>query len=86
MEKIVSGVIDRTIFSDEDGELIKVLDKELGREVTFDTIRNAYALGTKYLTNRGITISVGDLECNKRVLEEKDKIIKSCRKENRRSH
>lgn len=78
--KIMSGVIDRTIFSDEDGELIKVLDKDLGRDVTFTAIRNAYALGTKYLTNRGITISVGDLNVNKRVLDEKDKIIKGAEK------
>jgi DNA-directed RNA polymerase subunit A' len=77
---IVKGVIDRTIFSDEDGELIKVLDKDLGRDMTFNTIRNAYALGTKYLTNRGITISVGDLNVNKRVLDEKDKIIKGAEK------
>ncbi len=78
--KIVKGVIDRTIFSDEDGELIKVLDKEFGRDVTFNTIRMAYALGTKYLTNKGITISVGDLNVNKKVLDEKDKIIKAAEK------
>ncbi len=78
--KIISGVIDRTIFSDEDGELIKVLDKDVGRDATFAAIRNAYALGTKYLTNRGITISVGDLNVNKKVLDEKDKIIKAAEK------
>ena len=78
--KIVKGVVDKTLLSDEDGELVMVLDKELGRDVAFDTIRNAYMLGTKYLTNRGISISVGDLNVNERVLEEKDKIIKAAEK------
>ncbi|MDD5699896.1 MAG: DNA-directed RNA polymerase subunit A' [Candidatus Nanoarchaeia archaeon] len=78
--KIIKGKIDRTLFSDEDGELVKVLDKKLGRDETFNTIRKAYALGTGYLTNRGITISVGDLNVNQRVLDEKDKIIKNAEK------
>ena len=47
---------------------------------SFETLKKAYALGTKYLTNRGITISVGDLDVSKKVLEEKDKIIKSAEK------
>jgi DNA-directed RNA polymerase subunit A' len=78
--KIIKGKIDRTIFSDEDGELIKVLDRELGRDETFRTIKNAYTLGTRYLTNRGITISVGDLSVSQKVLDEKDKIIKNAEK------
>ncbi len=78
--EIVKGKIDRTIFGDEDGELIKVLDKEFGRDETFTTMRNAYALGTRYLTNRGITISVGDLNVTQKVLDEKDRIIKSAEK------
>ena len=78
--QIMKGKIDRTIFSDEDGELIKVLDKEVGRDETFTTIRNAFALGTRYLTNRGITISVGDFNVSQKVLDEKDKIIKNAEK------
>ncbi|MCL5729967.1 MAG: DNA-directed RNA polymerase subunit A', partial [Candidatus Pacearchaeota archaeon] len=78
--KIVRGFIDRTVFSDEDGEMVMKLDKELGRDATFATLKNAYALGTRYITNRGITISVGDLDVSKRVLEEKDKIIKAAEK------
>ncbi len=75
--KIIKGVIDNTILSNEEGELIKVVDKELGRDATFNVINEAYALGTKYLTNRGITISVNDLDVSQKVLEEKDKIIKA---------
>jgi len=78
--KMIKGVIDKSSFSEEDGELVMALDKEMGRDITFDTIRRAYILGTKYLTNRGITISVGDLNVNEKVLDEKDKIIKAAEK------
>ncbi|HTZ41643.1 MAG TPA: DNA-directed RNA polymerase subunit A' [Candidatus Omnitrophota bacterium] len=78
--KVIKGKLDRTIFGDEDGELIKTLDKKLGRDETFRIIKNAYSLGTRYLTNRGITISVGDLGVSAKVLEEKDKIIKNAEK------
>ncbi len=78
--KVVSGILNKTIFSDEEGDLVKVIDRELGRDVIFETLKKAYALGTKYLTNRGITISVGDLDVSKKVLEEKDKIIKNAEK------
>lgn len=78
--KITSGVIDKTSFSDEDGELIKELDKSVGRDETFDTIRRAFRLGTQYLTERGITISAGDLNVNEKVLKEKDNVIKDAEK------
>ena len=42
--KIVKGVVDKTIFSDEDGEMIMALDRDFGRDITFDTIRKAYML------------------------------------------
>ncbi len=78
--KMQKGVVDKTSLSDEDGELVMVLDKELGRDATFDTIRNAYTLGTKYLSDRGITLSVGDLNVNDKIVEEKEKIIKASEK------
>ena len=74
--KIVKGVIDESSFSDEDGELVKELDKIVGRDETFDTIRKAYVLGTRYITDRGLSISVGDLDVSEKVLKEKEEIIK----------
>ena len=58
----MKGVIDKTTFGDEDGELIKELDRDVGREETFKIIKKAFNLGKNYLTNRGITISVNDFD------------------------
>ena len=43
--KIIKGIIDKTSFSNEDGEIIKELDKTVGRDETFKTIKNAFNLG-----------------------------------------
>ena len=62
--EVVKGVIDKTAFGSEDGELVKVLDKEVGREETFKIIKKAFNLGKNYISDRGITISVNDLDLN----------------------
>jgi len=74
--KIIEGAMDKTLFGKEDGELIKELDKVIGREKTFETIKKIFRLGVNYLTNRGITISVGDLDLEKDVVEMSKEIIK----------
>ncbi len=78
--KIVKGIINKTVFSDETGELVKVLDRSVGRDETFDTLRRAYVLGTRYLTDRGITISIEDLNVNENVLKEKERVINKAEK------
>ena len=77
---IIKGNIDKTLFGEENGELIKELDKVLGRNETIRTIRNAFNLGVGYLANRGITISIEDLNINKKAIEESDNIIENARK------
>ncbi|MEM4325701.1 MAG: DNA-directed RNA polymerase subunit A' [Candidatus Pacearchaeota archaeon] len=74
--EIVSGVIDKTLFGDEDGMLIKEIDREYGREVVFDTIEKAFRLGKNYLSERGITISLKDFDVEERILNESEEIIK----------
>ena len=79
--QIINGVIDKTTFSEEDGELIKELDKQVGREETFEIIKKAFNLGKNYLTDRGITISVEDLDLDEDVINAgKDIIEKSSKK------
>jgi len=72
---IVNGIIDKTMFGSEDGELIKELDKQIGRIKTFEIIKKAFDLGKNYLDDRGITISVEDFDLEQRVIEMGDKII-----------
>ena len=74
--KIIKGVIDKTSFGSEDGEIIKELDKTVGRDETFKTIRNAFNLGRNYISDRGITISLGDLDLKEEVIEKGNEIVK----------
>ena len=74
--QFINGVIDNSTFGDEDGELVKVIDKELGRSKAFEAIKKSFLLGIKYLSDRGITISVEDLDLNEDVIKLGDEIIK----------
>ncbi|PIN90061.1 DNA-directed RNA polymerase subunit A' [Candidatus Pacearchaeota archaeon CG10_big_fil_rev_8_21_14_0_10_32_14] len=72
----IKGIINESTFGVEDGILVKKLDKQVGRERTFDTIKGIFKIGTKYLTQRGITISVHDLDLRKDVIDEANQVIK----------
>lgn len=78
--EITKGVIDKTTLGGEDGELIKVLDKTIGREETFKIIKRAFDLGKNYLTDRGITISLNDLDLNESILKDCDEVIEKAQK------
>ena len=74
--EIIKGDIDQDAFGVEDGQLIKVLDNELGRAETMNTIKNVFRLGTNYLTDRGITISISDLNLEQNVVDASEDVIK----------
>jgi DNA-directed RNA polymerase subunit A' len=76
----VKGKIDKTIFGEENGELIKHLDKSFGKTEAVRTIRNAFNLGVNYLSNRGITISLEDLNLNEKAIAEGEDIIEKAGK------
>lgn len=78
--EIVKGIIDKSLFGNEDGELIVSLDKEVGRVVAFDTIKKAFNLGRNYLSGRGITISLEDLNVDQEVVNEANVIIEKAEK------
>ncbi|MCK5624862.1 DNA-directed RNA polymerase subunit A' [Candidatus Pacearchaeota archaeon] len=78
--EITKGVIDKTTFGDEDGDLVKELDKTVGRTETFETIKRAFNLGKNYLTDHGITTSVEDLDLDEKVIEAGEEIIKKAEK------
>ena len=77
---VEKGIIDNSTFGDEDGELIKEIDKRLGRTRTFDAIKEVFKLGVNYLTDRGITISVEDLDLSQEVIDLGDEIVKKAEK------
>jgi DNA-directed RNA polymerase subunit A' len=74
--KLISGNINDKLFGVENGYLIRELDKEIGRQKTLETIRKVFALGTKYLSRRGFTISIEDLKVNKKVSDSTERIIR----------
>ena len=76
----MKGVIDKTTFGDEDGDLVKVIDRDYGRNMAFDTIRSAFNLGKNYLSGVGITASVEDFDLDEDTINESDKIVKTSEK------
>jgi DNA-directed RNA polymerase subunit A' len=78
--EITKGIIDKTLFGSEDGELVKELDATAGRDKTFETIKKAFNLGKNYLTDRGITISLEDLDVDQSILDASADIIKKSEK------
>ena len=77
---VEKGFIDKTTFGDEDGELVKELDKSVGRTETFETIKKAFNLGKNYLTGVGMTASVEDFDLDESILSEGEEIIKKAEK------
>ncbi len=78
--EVVKGVIDKTTFGDEDGDLVKELDRTFGRTETFETIKRAFNLGKNYLTDFGITTSVEDLDLDEEVIKSGEEIIRKAEK------
>jgi len=78
--QVVKGKLNKTLFGSEDGELIKELEKQVGTNETFDIIRKVFNLGVKYLSDKGITISVEDLDLDQSVIDAGEEIIKKAEK------
>ncbi len=74
--EIIKGVPDKTLFGDEDGILIREIDKKFGRNVAFDSIRKAFNIGKNYLTGRGISFSVDDFDVDQKIFEMSEEIVK----------
>jgi len=78
--EVISGIMDKTTFGEEDGDLIKTIDKKYGRTVAFKAIKNAFDLGKNHLSTRGITASVNDFDLDETMIKESDKIVKEAEK------
>jgi DNA-directed RNA polymerase subunit A' len=78
--KIIKGKLDNSTLGNESGELIKELDKVVGRDETFEVIEKSFRLGMNHLSQRGITISVHDLDLDEDVVKSGEEIIKKAEK------
>jgi DNA-directed RNA polymerase subunit A' len=59
--KMISGVMDNNVIGVEDGILIKELDKQTDREITMDVLNKLFKIGVLYLSRRGFTIALNDV-------------------------
>ncbi|MEK6945414.1 MAG: DNA-directed RNA polymerase subunit A' [Nanoarchaeota archaeon] len=78
--EVIKGIIDKTLFGQEDGELIRELDRKFGRYETFETIKKAFNLGKNYLNDKGITIALEDFDVDEKISEESKRIIERAEK------
>ncbi|MBU0977536.1 MAG: hypothetical protein KKD18_03905, partial [Nanoarchaeota archaeon] len=75
-----STITGEKTFGAEDGEMVKLLDREMGREVTVDTINKAFTLGTSYLSKVGYTLSLHDFTVPEKVKEITKEVIEKAEK------
>jgi DNA-directed RNA polymerase subunit A' len=59
----------------EEGEIIKTIDKHGTKDDVLETVRRAFALGTHYLSRKGYTLSLRDLNIPAHVKEITDKLV-----------
>jgi DNA-directed RNA polymerase subunit A' len=72
---VSSSITGSKSFGTEDGEMVKILDKESGRDVAVEAINKAFSLGTNYLSRIGYTLSLHDLDVSDKIKEATLEII-----------
>jgi DNA-directed RNA polymerase subunit A' len=78
--KIDEGIVDEHVFGVESGNLLKHLDKEIGRKETINVLEKSFSIGTHYLVNHGFTISLEDLNVNDKVRKSTQEIVEEAEK------
>lgn len=68
-------------FGSENGEMVKVLDKEFGRDVAVKSLNKVFTLGTNYLSRKGFTLSLQDINVSEKVKELTSSILKKAEDE-----
>src|SRR3989339_1710892 len=71
-----SNLNDEYTFGVENDKITKFIDREFGREEAMKSIKNAFTLGTNYLSRVGFTISLEDLNVSDKVKKITREIVK----------
>ncbi len=69
-------ITSKSSFGVEEGEMIKILDREFPRDIVIDSINKAFMLGTLYLTSRGYTLSLDDMNVTEKIKEMTQVVLK----------
>ena len=78
--KVHEEITGANSFGVEDGEMVKIIDRESGRDITMETIDKAFRLGTTYLSRKGYTLSVQDLSVSEKVKKMTDEVVVAAEK------
>lgn len=78
--KIPAELSGSKTFGSEDGEMVKLLDKEYDRLTSMDAVRKSFRLGTSYLTRKGYTLSLRDLGVADKIKSETENLIAEAKK------
>ncbi|MEM2017982.1 MAG: DNA-directed RNA polymerase subunit A' [Candidatus Pacearchaeota archaeon] len=81
--KILSGSFDGEVLGVEKNTLIRELDKEIGRKATMSFLKKIFLLGALYLTKRGISIALSDIETGKETEKKVQDIVENAYKQAR---
>ncbi len=73
--KVTEDITGKNSFGAEEGKMVKIIDREFGRDATVDSINKAFILGTTYLSRIGYTLSLHDLNVSNKVKELVNEII-----------
>ncbi|MEK6889455.1 MAG: hypothetical protein AABW80_05105 [Nanoarchaeota archaeon] len=73
--KVPRDITGPNSFGAEDGMMIKIVDKENGREAAVDSLTKAFVLGAIYLSRIGFTLSVQDLNVTDEVKKMTSEIV-----------
>lgn len=74
--KVPSELLGDNTFGSEGGVLVKVIDKEYGRESAIDSVTKSFILGTYFLSRNGYTLSLRDLDISDKSKNTTKEIIK----------
>jgi len=78
--KVPGTITGSNSFGSEDGEMVKIVDREYGRDAAVNAINNAFTLGTNYLSRVGYTLSLHDLNTSEKVKLLTGKVVEDAEK------
>jgi DNA-directed RNA polymerase subunit A' len=73
--KISGDLTGSDTFATEDGRMVKIIDKEFGRKECLESINKAFLLGALYLSRKGYTLALQDLNVPEKVKKMTQDII-----------
>lgn len=78
--KMPAEILGSNSFGSEDGVMVKSIDKEFGRAAAVDSVNKAFLLGAVYLSRKGYTLSVQDLNVSEKVKKMTDEVVANAEK------